>query len=767
MYVYFDKNGTIKEVINDLSIRKGSAEANKIYVYVDDTEIDDIWFVAKKPDGTLTTEQSFINNVVNKAVPYDAKRDLYYFKDFEIYKFYVFTLTANCLDQSGLIVATIRISKDNSIFALGELTFNVQENVVKDDNGITQSQYDYLLLAYASRTLSEQTGSDLDTLLDDKIEAEVASQLEPIEDELNDKIDAQNATIASLSQASPSVFDTTAHIQVLQENKGVAVATDTGYIWFWDTTLTPNAYSNSNIQYNSLANYVKHSGNQLQDANGNNFYPNIADGSITPEKTAFEVQSINLGSLLYCDNGSINLGNNLYVEHNDNTFTYKITTGASHDVLLLDNLSHFKLEAGKTYTLAIFGDNLPSSNIGGIYVYDNTRNANITISSGTRAIALHGASGHSITFTSTYDVNDGVLNFLCIANVTFNFTFNLMLVEGSTPPTQYKKPIRYIDEGSYHYFTNLISNLSFNVQIFINLAEIKNKYRYLIPTFLGTPNATNSLILLGSNDLHTFDLLKQKGCFIIDGNVSSAEFIRDPAIIQIGDYFYMTYSISMTSNKIGMCRTKDFATFETLADLTITNSNSDIYNGAWAPCWFKENDKYYIVVSGKISQGYFDTLLLEYNPNNHTLGTGYKLLENQGGVIDGHIYRDNGHYYLITNSGNRYKSDTLLSQFTFVTGLTNLPYTEGEFAIKLDNGKWRIYAQSLTSGGLGTQEMYYIDVNTLEDNLGVNNLKICNYTTTAQNYASNNLPSGTVAHYWHWTIFDFNNRNDNNNNFIN
>ena len=52
-----------------------------------------------------------------------------------------------------------------------------------------------------------------------------------IEDELNDKVDAQNATIASLMQASPSVFDTAANIQLLQENKGVAVATDTGYIW--------------------------------------------------------------------------------------------------------------------------------------------------------------------------------------------------------------------------------------------------------------------------------------------------------------------------------------------------------------------------------------------------------------------------------------------------------------------------------------------------------------------------------------------------------
>ena len=31
MYIYFDRNGTIKEVINDESIRKGSSDYNKIY----------------------------------------------------------------------------------------------------------------------------------------------------------------------------------------------------------------------------------------------------------------------------------------------------------------------------------------------------------------------------------------------------------------------------------------------------------------------------------------------------------------------------------------------------------------------------------------------------------------------------------------------------------------------------------------------------------------------------------------------------------------
>lgn len=128
------------------------------------------------------------------------------------------------------------------------------------------------------------------------VKSYIDSVASDIEDELNDKVDAQNATIASLSQASPSVFDTAANIQLLQENKGVAVATDTGYIWYWDTTITPNAYVSSGLQYNSLASYTKHSGNQLKDINNTDFYPNID----------FKNLSIN-GLKIESINGNINL----------------------------------------------------------------------------------------------------------------------------------------------------------------------------------------------------------------------------------------------------------------------------------------------------------------------------------------------------------------------------------------------------------------------------------------------------------------------------
>ena len=151
MYIYFDTNGTIKEVINDESIRRGSSDYNKIYCYLEgNPDIDDIWYLQKNPDGTLTNEVSFVDNIVTKAIPYDAKRDMKYFQDFEEYQFYVFTLSSSYLSQNGLVVATIRVAENNTLWALGELTFNVQANVINSDNEITQSQYDYLLITISS-----------------------------------------------------------------------------------------------------------------------------------------------------------------------------------------------------------------------------------------------------------------------------------------------------------------------------------------------------------------------------------------------------------------------------------------------------------------------------------------------------------------------------------------------------------------------------------------------------------------------------------------
>ena len=511
------------------------------------------------------------------------------------------------------------------------------------------------------------------------------------------------------------------------------------------------------------ADVVLHDGNQLKDKQYNNLYPNIngdniPNGAVTPIKTDFQ-KSVEYGSLIYATDGTVHL-DALTATTSDNVYRYTLPTAITGARVMVFDLAKFSLTAGTTYTLTVFSDNFANADIGGVYLYDLDINDRIVISTGTRSFALHSSAAHTITFTPTNNVPNGCIQFLCIANVTFDISFTLMLSE--TNSSVYEKPIRYMDKGAYDYFNE------YGFVAMQNLFNLKNKYRYLVPTFLGNNNATNSLILLGTNDLHTFDLLAKKGTYIIDSNISNAEFMRDPAIIQIKDYYYITYSISMSGNKIGMCRTKDFVTYETLTDLTITNSDNYTYVGAWAPAWFRENDNVYIIVSGRkiANQGYFDTLLLEYNYTTHTLGVGTVLLDNLNGIIDGHLYKYNGNYYIVTNSCGRYKATTLTGEYTKITGKGGLPYTEGEFVIKLDNGKYRIFAQGVLGGGKETQEMYYTDVDDIEDTLSIDNVTICNYTSSAETYAVNNLPAGTVAHYWHWTIFDFNNRNDNNNNFV-
>lgn len=144
MFIYFDRNGVLQEVINDKSARLGDLNANEIYVYVDEVELDDIWLTLKRPDGTLSVEKSFIANKVVREIPYDPKRDMKFFKDFKEYEFYKFTITDE-ITIAGVYQATIRMTYEDTLSALGVLVFKAETGVIKSDQNITQAQYDYLI----------------------------------------------------------------------------------------------------------------------------------------------------------------------------------------------------------------------------------------------------------------------------------------------------------------------------------------------------------------------------------------------------------------------------------------------------------------------------------------------------------------------------------------------------------------------------------------------------------------------------------------------
>ena len=200
MYLYFDKNGVLQEVINDKKIRSASDGANRILAYIEgDLEIDEINVVIKRADGSLSNEVSILNNKIYASIPYDKQRDLKFFKDFVEYSFYYYDLTFNDLQYSGLAYATITIYADGKAYAQGMVTFNIEKSVIKTDNLITQSQYQYLLLSYASRTLNEQTGSDLDTLITEKVDSHQDSQFDErfslYKNQVDALIDMQNEEI--------------------------------------------------------------------------------------------------------------------------------------------------------------------------------------------------------------------------------------------------------------------------------------------------------------------------------------------------------------------------------------------------------------------------------------------------------------------------------------------------------------------------------------------------------------------------------------------
>lgn len=158
MFAYFDKNGTLREIINDEAIRQGNMNAdslpayvNAIYAYFegqDGSNVASCWAVFAKPDGSLTNEEQY-TETATEQIPYDRKRVLKYFKYFTDYEFHVVPMPNEILAESGTCAATIRLvmetGGEKSILALGKIPFVVEDEVVKADHLITQSQYNYLI----------------------------------------------------------------------------------------------------------------------------------------------------------------------------------------------------------------------------------------------------------------------------------------------------------------------------------------------------------------------------------------------------------------------------------------------------------------------------------------------------------------------------------------------------------------------------------------------------------------------------------------------
>lgn len=155
MYVYLDKNGTVKEIINDEALRQASSNANTIYVYYEaykENDISSVLAVYELPDGTILDESEVATSTVAGEVPYSAERDLKYFKYYTDYAFYEFEVSDEALAQNGTVRLTLRMvsQSSESIRSMGLITFDVSLSVMKADFGISVSQYNYLVKQWMS-----------------------------------------------------------------------------------------------------------------------------------------------------------------------------------------------------------------------------------------------------------------------------------------------------------------------------------------------------------------------------------------------------------------------------------------------------------------------------------------------------------------------------------------------------------------------------------------------------------------------------------------
>lgn len=155
MYIYYDKNYNLKEFITDVKAFQSASEVNNLYVYVEDLEDGDYVnaTVRYKNYGTIDEKDKQINvsNEFNfdgteeKEIPFNREQDLLYFKYGKTYKFIKFVIPDEILAENGVVLTTIRLITAKTIQPLELLTFNVYNEVVAKDVGISLSQWNYLL----------------------------------------------------------------------------------------------------------------------------------------------------------------------------------------------------------------------------------------------------------------------------------------------------------------------------------------------------------------------------------------------------------------------------------------------------------------------------------------------------------------------------------------------------------------------------------------------------------------------------------------------
>lgn len=171
MYLYFNNQGVLKEIVNDEAIRQGNSRINKIRFFIEGAEpqiVDNVYKaltfitgirtfidVEGNPietvdieNNTSTTEQ-FSLQTEELEVPYNKKRELKFFKYFTKYEMFSITVPDDVLNINGTVGCRVQMISAEGITTLGLIVFNVEgtgtDAVISPDTAINIAQWNYLI----------------------------------------------------------------------------------------------------------------------------------------------------------------------------------------------------------------------------------------------------------------------------------------------------------------------------------------------------------------------------------------------------------------------------------------------------------------------------------------------------------------------------------------------------------------------------------------------------------------------------------------------
>lgn len=168
MYLFYDKNNHLQEVINDVQLHEYDT-SNSIYIHFENEEtpsyiISLVSLTLSLIDNSrkVVIDSNSISTITGQ-IPYNAKRDLRYFKYYTDYTFHKIDLVSGVLNTKGDWYGNPTITVNENKIVCNALTFHVEKNSLTQETYITESQYAYLLSLVPTSSTIWTIGNEIPT----------------------------------------------------------------------------------------------------------------------------------------------------------------------------------------------------------------------------------------------------------------------------------------------------------------------------------------------------------------------------------------------------------------------------------------------------------------------------------------------------------------------------------------------------------------------------------------------------------------------------